>query len=298
MSSAIASRSLVSPRRSATMPSSARCATPTGSASLAPGTRRRRRARIAPSRASGSCTAATPRSLQAIPHVPIAVSKSARPVVAVVIVEPRRLLVRALPPLADLRRVLAIVRRAGAFERLTGGAARGEVRLRQRRGRVDERAVGSAEIREDVCGLDAGLPLDEPRVPRIEVVVRAGCVGRLALGDAGEARGQLVVPAGDVDQDLANSPRAEPDPTHLLLAQPLDGVVQLRERVIGFSQQRGLVAHRVLPRSDGVLLRAETPMQGRCEIRMPDCLPGRNDVNASRSQAFGYETVAGEGPAG
>src|SRR5262245_1549759 len=171
MSSTIASRSLGSPRRSATMPSRARCATPTGGTSLAPGTRRWRRARIAPSRASGSCTAATPRPLQAIPHVPIAVSNSARPVVAVVMVEPGRLLVRALPPLANLRSVLAIVRRAGAFERLAGGAARREVRVRQHGGRVDERAMGGTEIREDVCGLDAGLPLDEPRVPRVEVVV-------------------------------------------------------------------------------------------------------------------------------
>src|SRR5882724_9096392 len=37
------------------------------------------RARVSASPASGSCTPATPRSLQEMPHRPIAVSKSAKP---------------------------------------------------------------------------------------------------------------------------------------------------------------------------------------------------------------------------
>ena len=44
-----------------------------------PGNRRRMRARVSASRASGSWVPAMPRSLHAMPHRPIAVSNSAKP---------------------------------------------------------------------------------------------------------------------------------------------------------------------------------------------------------------------------
>ena len=55
----------------------------------------------------------------------------------------------------------------------------------------------------------------------------------------------LVVPARDVDEDLAHAPGPEPDAAHLLVAQPLDRFAQLGERLVGVAQQHGLLARGV-----------------------------------------------------
>ena len=56
-------------------------ATGGGALSMASGQRRRRRARVASEVASGSCSPAIPRGLQAMPQVPIGVSNKAKPCV-------------------------------------------------------------------------------------------------------------------------------------------------------------------------------------------------------------------------
>src|SRR5215831_20631401 len=61
------------------MPSTARCTVLGGVLSRASGNRSSRRARVADSRPSGSCTPATPRPLHAMPQLPIGVSNSAKP---------------------------------------------------------------------------------------------------------------------------------------------------------------------------------------------------------------------------
>src|SRR5260221_9475986 len=78
MSSAMEERSPPSPPSSAAIRSSARRTSGGGGASSASGQRSSKRARVAPSRASGSCTATTPRPPQAMPHRPIDVSKSVK----------------------------------------------------------------------------------------------------------------------------------------------------------------------------------------------------------------------------
>ena len=61
------------------MPSIARTTAGGGGASIASGKRRRMRASVLASDASGSWTPTTPRSPQAMPQRPIAVSNSAKP---------------------------------------------------------------------------------------------------------------------------------------------------------------------------------------------------------------------------
>src|SRR6516225_6381691 len=79
MSSATVERSLASPLKSAAMRSMARRTSGGGMPSPAVGNRCSIRARVCCSSASGSCRPAMPRSPQATPHRPIAVSKSAKP---------------------------------------------------------------------------------------------------------------------------------------------------------------------------------------------------------------------------
>src|SRR5581483_6478883 len=79
MSSATPERARDSPARSRVIASSACATSRGGGASRAPGTRRRRRARVAASRPSGSWRAAIPCGVHATPQRPIGVSKSARP---------------------------------------------------------------------------------------------------------------------------------------------------------------------------------------------------------------------------
>src|SRR5438445_558830 len=118
---------------------------------------------------------------------------------------------RPLPPLSNLSGVLPVVSGTGAVERVAGGAARREVRLRERRGGADEIPMAEIQLRQDVGGLHARLALDEARVPRIEVIIRPGRVGRFAPGDVAERRDHRLVPAADVNQDLAHAPAPEPD---------------------------------------------------------------------------------------
>src|SRR5690606_4743228 len=78
-SSASADRSAGSPRNSAAMPSIARSTAGGGGASTASGKQRPMRSRVLAADASGSCTPTTPRSPQAMPQAPIAVSNKAKP---------------------------------------------------------------------------------------------------------------------------------------------------------------------------------------------------------------------------
>src|SRR5262249_39051830 len=79
MSSEIGERSTASPLSNDTMPSIAAWTLGGGSASSAKSHRARNRARVVSSDAVGSWTAAMPRSAQAIPQRPMAVSNSASP---------------------------------------------------------------------------------------------------------------------------------------------------------------------------------------------------------------------------
>src|SRR6266446_6973457 len=79
MSRVTSARSPASPRSNATMRSTAFSTSGGGAVSPAAGNRWSMRARVSASPASGSCTPATPRLPQAMPHRPIAVSKSAKP---------------------------------------------------------------------------------------------------------------------------------------------------------------------------------------------------------------------------
>src|SRR6266478_2568826 len=127
------------------------------------------------------------------------------------------------------------------------GPARSEERLRHLRRGGDEGPVGRLELRHHIGRLHARLAVHEARVPCVEVIVGARRVARLALPDAPEGRDHLVVPARDVDQDLAHTPAPEPDATHLVVAQPLDRSPQLGECLIGVVQPRALLAHGSLP---------------------------------------------------
>src|SRR5581483_5526025 len=80
MSIGICARSRRSPPISATISSMARCITGGGAPSWAAEKRRVRRSRSARSFFSGNPTPVTPRSLQAMPQRPIAVSKSVKPI--------------------------------------------------------------------------------------------------------------------------------------------------------------------------------------------------------------------------
>ena len=77
MSSSTSERSTALPCKSAPMPSTARCTFGGGAASRASGQRFSSRARVASSRASGSCNRVTPAPPHTIPQWPIKVSKSA-----------------------------------------------------------------------------------------------------------------------------------------------------------------------------------------------------------------------------
>jgi hypothetical protein len=72
-------KSLRSPPSSAMMSTIVRCTSAGGAASPAEGKRRSRRLRVARALASGSCTPTMPRSLQAMPQEPMAVSNNANP---------------------------------------------------------------------------------------------------------------------------------------------------------------------------------------------------------------------------
>src|SRR3989442_325391 len=122
---------------------------------------------------------------------------------------------RSLPPLADLGGVLAVVPGAGAVERIPCAAARREVRVWQRRGRADEAPVAEVQLGEDVGRLHARLPVDEPRIPRIEIIIRSGRVGRRSACDVRERGDHRIVPPGDVNGDLSDAPAPEPYATHL-----------------------------------------------------------------------------------
>src|SRR5262249_22816704 len=141
----------------------------------------------------------------------------------------------------------AVVSGAGAVEGIASGAARLEVRLRERGGSADEAAMARIELGEDVGGLHAGLLLDEACIPGIEVIIRPGRVGRLASGDVAEGGNHRLVPAGDVDQDLADAPASEPDPAQLLVGQTVDRLTELGKGILGLPQHRALFAHRVPP---------------------------------------------------
>src|SRR6266478_6734070 len=80
----------------------------------------------------------------------------------------------------------------------------------------------AASTRWKVGALHPCLPLDEACVPRVEVVIHPGRIGGLSLADAAQSGRQLLVPARDVDQDLAHPPGAETGPAHLLVAQAVD----------------------------------------------------------------------------
>src|SRR2546426_247953 len=154
---------------------------------------------------------------------------------------------RPLPPLSDLSGVLPVVSGAGAVERVAGAPARREVRLRERRGGADEIPMAEIQLRQDVGGLHARLALDEARVPRIEVIIRPGRVGRFAPGDVSERRDHRLVPAGDVNQDLADAPAPEPHAAHLLVGQALDRLTKLGERFLSLPPPPALFAPRFPP---------------------------------------------------
>jgi hypothetical protein len=141
--------------------------------------------------------------------------------------------------------MLAVVSGPGAVERIARATARREMRLGQGRGGADEEPVGELELGKDVGRLHARFPLDESRVPRIEVIIRAGRVGRLSLRDVPQGLDHRLVPAGDVDQDLADAPAAEPHAPHLFVAQTVHRLAQLGECFLRLPQHRAL--HVFLP---------------------------------------------------
>src|SRR5947208_1553381 len=83
-------------------------------------------------------------------------------------------------------------------------------------GGADEASMAEIQLGQDVGALHPRLPLDEARVPRIEVIIRPRWVGCFALGDVSEGRDHRLVPAGDVNQDLADAPAPEPHAAQLL----------------------------------------------------------------------------------
>src|SRR5262249_49881792 len=102
------------------------------------------------------------------------------------------------PPLADLCCVLAIVWRAGAFEHFSGRRGGGEVLIGQRVGGGHEVVVRGLQLRKDVRQLGVAFGLDEPSVPRIEIVVRDALrVRRLVPAQPSKRRNQLAMPTGD-----------------------------------------------------------------------------------------------------
>ena len=107
--------------------------------------------------------------------------------------------------------------------------------------------MAEIQLGQDVGGLHPRLPLDEARVPRIEVIIRPRWVGCFALGDVSEGRDHRLVPAGDVNQDLADAPAPEPHAAQLLVGEAVDRLTKLGERFLGLPQHRALVAHRLPP---------------------------------------------------
>ena len=213
---------------------------------------------------SGSCTPMTPRSL---PHnaAPANGRVEERAKSEVFISDSldsgvgecrARSIVGGPTPLANLRRVLAVVSSAGALEQLAGAAARLEMLIRHRSGGADE----------DPCATR--------RAPRgFRRSSRPSSAGRTARFHASKSsyvpagygaspwrcvrgRGHRLVPAGDVDQDLAHAPASEPDPAHLLIGQALDRSPELGERLVRLTQQSSPCRPSAPPgRNDVVVLR-------------------------------------------
>jgi len=65
---------------------------------------------------------------------------------------------------------LAVVSRTGAVERITSAPPCAQCGSAPR-GSGEEAFDGCVELREDIGGLHARLPVDEPRVPRVEVII-------------------------------------------------------------------------------------------------------------------------------
>src|SRR6185295_13123000 len=145
-----------------------------------------------------------------------------------------------LAPGADLRGVLTIMAGARALDQVAGGA---ELGVGDGPRCTDEVTVRGVELRQHVGYLDAGLGLDEPRVPGVEVVVGPGRIRGLAAGHPGQRREHLLMPARDVHEDLADTPGAEPDTREAPVVQPVDRLPTVETCRVRFLQERGFVAH-------------------------------------------------------
>src|SRR6266404_1612414 len=140
--------------------------------------------------------------------------------------------------------MLAIVRRAGALEELPGRRARSEMLLGKRAGSGDEVTMRGLELREDVRELCVLLGVDEPGVPRVEIVIGdAVGIGRLILPETTEGGDHLAMPPGHVDRDLSCPPGAEPHLSHGGLVETADGFPQLPECFVRLAYQLLLVCH-------------------------------------------------------
>src|SRR5574341_1070158 len=126
-------------------------------------------------------------------------------------------------PLANWWQVLPVVGEPCRFHDAGSGAALDKTVLRDLHGSSDERFLALLQVVESLTAALSGRRISEPRVPGIRVVVAdAFRHGTFTAGDALKGLGHLPVPASDVDQDLADTPRTEPGSRHLFFGHVLN----------------------------------------------------------------------------
>src|SRR5437867_11094073 len=126
--------------------------------------------------------------------------------------------------------MFAVVVDAGGVEDTVGGLAFLEAVFRELASGGDEGLFAGLEFVEHGGGWRFAAGLGEAGVDGVGVaVVDAFGGGAFASGHTLERAGHLAVPAGDVGEDVADSPVAVPDGGHLVVAEAVDGLKEAVE---------------------------------------------------------------------